>query len=58
MSMNFIFWIGTIAIEVYKAKTMSENKVKGGGEQNLTVSLIKPDIKFDRRSVGGSSAGL
>lgn len=37
---------------------MSENKVKGGGEQNLTVSLIKPDIKFDRRSVGGSSAGL
>lgn len=42
--MNFMcFWVGFLkALDVYrKNKTMTENKNKGGGEQNLTVSLIE-----------------
>lgn len=37
------FWVGILkAVDVYrKNKTMTENKNKGGGEQNLTVSLIE-----------------
>lgn len=37
------FWVGILkAFDVYrKNKTMTENKNKGGGEQNLTVSLIE-----------------
>lgn len=37
------FWVGFFkAFDVYrKNKTMTENKNKGGGEQNLTVSLIE-----------------
>lgn len=37
------FWVGFLkAFDVYrKNKTMTENKNKGGGEQNLTVSLIE-----------------
>lgn len=37
------FWVGFFkTFDVYrKNKTMTENKNKGGGEQNLTVSLIE-----------------
>lgn len=48
------FWVGFLkAFDVYrKNKTMTENKNKGGGEQNLTVSLIEfiePFLKWKKK---------